>query len=464
MSCVICCEKLFEHIDRLKAGARGGAGPAVGTNGDWQDRPSVLQCGHVFHQGCIGAWLAQSNRSTCPTCRSKQNGDPIALYFEADEVEDAAAGNSHPQKEGDSLQVKHRNKIIKTLCANVEAAQAESKSLRERCKALEEKYSLKELEHTEEALRSQKLKEEATAAKNSAARRKMRVMKLEGDVAEKESKIELLESQAAQLKAELQEQIQVVKGMGDVRAASEQLMRSLRKERTRNATLASLNRKFAARVAALERAPAVSQDAGSAQRPSAMDSTASTIPKVDLASSSDQETDLGDDGPVSIGRAPVHPWNKLGTSKPAARLMPTFDVPLSEFESGGSTASNASSTAAAKVAAARPTVLPTRISGSNGSSGASSSQTKNPFAVSARSKAGVMPGDFTFSMDIDFLGPAYSTMAARDAKKNERATKAVRKPASATVSDGMGGSRRRFSNSRSGNVIQAKINFGAKKP
>ncbi|KAJ1955244.1 hypothetical protein GGI12_005605, partial [Dipsacomyces acuminosporus] len=323
MSCVICCERLFDNIGRLSSNNSKSRPPS--SNANWQDQPSVLSCGHVFHQACIGAWLAQSNKGTCPTCRSQQKGDPIALYFEVDEV-DSSPLASPAARDHDSPQVTHRNKIIKTLCANVEAAQAETKTLREQYKALELKLSIKQLEHADEVSKSQKHKAEATSAKNSAERRKLRIMKLEGEVAEKENRIERLESQVAQLKAELQEQIQVVKGMCDVRSTNEQLVRSLKKERSRNSTLNTLNQQFAAKVAAFSKASANSSspNANQAQELDATDRTA----KDGALLISDHETDLDDEGPVPIDKTTSSVWNRPNAAKAATKLASTFDIPV----------------------------------------------------------------------------------------------------------------------------------------
>ncbi|KAJ2885285.1 hypothetical protein FB639_001806, partial [Coemansia asiatica] len=248
MSCVICCENLLEHINGQTTVSPINSSSNVRS--DWQSQPSVLSCGHVFHQGCISAWLAHSTRRSCPTCRTRHTGAPIAIYFEVD----VQSGSGPSEQTTPTIsQLQHRNHMIRTLCTNVEQAQSEASKAREELNALKKQYAEKCSEHHAETVKSKGLRERAVGNKKAIADLKVANMKLDKTVAEQARQIEALSAQLETTQAELEEQKRVVANMGDVRAVNEGLARSLKKEKSRNETLTLLNAQLASKVASIEK-------------------------------------------------------------------------------------------------------------------------------------------------------------------------------------------------------------------
>ncbi|KAJ1901774.1 hypothetical protein LPJ66_000503 [Kickxella alabastrina] len=445
MSCVICCESLFEHINKLDTS--GGDKGSKGVPTDWQEQPSVLSCGHVFHQGCISAWLAQSNRSTCPTCRTKHSGNPITLFFEVDAPGEMDA-NGEP--EVSIAQVQHRNKVIRTLCANVESAQSETKNIKAQLEAAEAKYLEECRMRGMEASSGRLIKDKAASYKKIASDFKTYNMRLEKTVAEQARQIEVLQNELATTSAELQDQKRVVLSMGDVRSTNEQLVRTLKKEKSRNETVVSINGQLASKVADLElqiskNSAGVGRSASgqSAQQDRSMRADAPADENASYHVVTDTDTDLEEDA-AAVGSSVAAAWNRTRVAKPPARLTSTFEMPLAAF-------------------------------------GTAKEPAGNPFA--ALPSNGVKPkqGEFTFSFPADSTnlngiggGNAINNGAGQPIEKSHstaifqlaRPSRSLAYPLATSMSDGLGGSRRRaglHNGKRSTTSVQARINWGPKK-
>ncbi|KAJ2228433.1 hypothetical protein GGF40_001577 [Coemansia sp. RSA 1286] len=474
MSCVICCESLLEHIGAQSTAVsshNGANGMAMTdsdahTRSDWQTQPSVLCCGHVFHQGCISAWLAHSTRKSCPTCRKRQTGDPIAIYFE---VEPQPGPGSGDQTTPTISQLQHRNHMIRTLCTNVEQAQSDASKAREELGVVRKQYAEKCSEHHIETIKGKTLRERIVGSKKVIADLKVVNMKLDKTVAEQARQIEALSAQLETTRAELVEQKRVVANMGDVRATNENLARSLKKEKTRNETLATLNAQLASKVSSLENsctgndraclnaAEGCPLDTGRLEGerhegPAHEQTNTSTCHVIN-----DTDSDLQEDA-TAISNSIAEQRTRAGTSagaQPSTRLASTFELPLAAIH-----------TAEPKSA-------------------------KNPFAIASSARNDFGPSEFLFSLSLDSIdltrksipvgsslgGTHFATHSKSSLQKPSNAavsSLSLKYPSSPMVSDGMGGSRRKGSikNSRGGRdakgkrstgTIQAKINWSFKK-
>ncbi|KAJ2008204.1 hypothetical protein H4R26_000324 [Coemansia thaxteri] len=427
---------LLDNISGLgaKSGASGSSsGGGDRANDNWADRPSVLGCGHVFHQGCISAWLAQSNRGTCPTCRTKHTGEAIAIYFDRE-----AADDDQPQAGGaESPQVKHRNKVIKTLCANIESAMAEAKTATQKLDEANARYLAKEQEHLKEVANVQSTKAKAAAYKKIGHELKVQNMKLEATIAEQARKIEELQGASDTLSAQLDEQKRVVEAMGDVRGTNERLVRSMKAERTRAETQAALNAQLATRIAALEKTN-TSETADLAQTPAGVDMSGAdvsqNISRIDLTETcSDLDSESLEEDTAAIGRSIGRRLAKTRKSLASVRRTAKFELPVAAF-SGAESSANA------------------RL---------------NPFAASP-----IQPIQFgapSLAYYVPSNGgelPAKDVVVTSSRQIQGRHIRALRRPAvaAAAMSDGLGGSRQSgFGSRRSTSSVQSKINWGLKK-
>ncbi|KAJ1812556.1 hypothetical protein LPJ75_003592 [Coemansia sp. RSA 2598] len=463
MSCVICCESLLEHLGGQNTGSSGSSG---GARSDWQTQPSVLCCGHVFHQGCISAWLAHSTRKSCPTCRKRQTGDPIAIYFEFDAQPDAG---SSEQASPTISQLQHRNHMIRTLCTNIEQAQSEANKAKEELGDLRKQYMEKCSEHHAEAVKSKSLRDRVVGSKKAIADLKIANMKLDKTVAEQARQIEALGAQLETTRAELEEQKRVVANMGDVRAANEGLARSLKKEKSRNETLTTLNAQLASKVSSLEK-PATSSDRahrdtteGSSlgvgrieekRQNGALASTETSANTCHLIT--DTDSDLEEDA-TAITSSIEASRTRASTgvrAQPSTKLASTFELPLTAIHT------------------------------------AESASARNPFAIAASGGRDPGPSEFLFSLSLDSIDLSRKSIpiggslgkstnlcsGAGDQKASSPAVPlmSLKYPSRTLVSDGMGGSRRKSSvkGSRGGGgakgkrpagTIQAKINWSFKR-
>ncbi|KAJ1723704.1 hypothetical protein LPJ53_001985 [Coemansia erecta] len=430
MSCVICCDSLFGSANKEDA-----SGLSDGARGEWQSQPSVLRCGHVFHQVCIGAWLAQSNHASCPTCRKHHTGDPITLFFNTD--------NPMPGEDQTPTisQLQHRNHMIRTLCKNAEAAQAEIKNLKKRIEDTTSAHSTKCIQHEEEMAKFKQVKERVSSYKAVARDLRLANMKLDKAVAEKAREVEELQMRLATTQSELEDQKRVVANMGNVRATNEQLARSLKREKTRNETLQSLNVQLASKVSSYEQA--------SAQNASISDDRpASSIADENTADAhlviTDTDTDLEEDT-AAVSSSMATSWIQAGSTRHApAKLASKFELPLAAIEG-------------------------------------QQNEVRNPFAIASTGGALGGPSEFLFSLTLDNINlgskASQSSISSTISKGNAMGRKVARpvsrsltyvaNPSTPGIFDGMGGSRRRGGNSihgkRSANSIQARINWGTKK-
>ncbi|KAJ2628693.1 hypothetical protein GGF44_004430, partial [Coemansia sp. RSA 1694] len=382
-------------------------------------------------------------------------GEAIAIYFDVD-----AKDSSQTSPDGtDSPQVKHRNKVIKTLCANIESALAEVKAANQLLDEASTRYEAKEQEHVKEVQNSQLMKSRASAFKKAVHELKTQNMKLEASVAEQARQIESLQSANATLSAELDEQKRVVETMGDVRGTNEKLVRSLKTERLRVETQLLLNAQLASRIASLERAhlplsvegallPAAAAAAATATTSaaaatattattSAADSSAAAsqgISEIDLTEGvSDQDYEGLEEDTAAISHSIAMSLRKSKKPSATARRTATFELPVRAFDSAE--------------ASAEPSL--------------------NPFAASPIQAMKFDPPSLSF-----FVPPGSSEMPTRDplvtsSKQIQgRHIRALRRPtvASTAVSDGLGGSRQDgFGSRRPTSSVQSKINWGPKR-
>ncbi|KAJ2491098.1 hypothetical protein IWW37_002551 [Coemansia sp. RSA 2050] len=431
MSCVICCESLFDNIYELGESLEepsSGRPQVDRSNHNWADRPSVLTCGHVFHQGCISAWLAQSNRGTCPTCRNKHSGEAIAMYFDA-EVEDGV-----PVLPG-SRQVRHRNKVIKTLCANIESALADVKASNERLDKANAQYKALEQEHANGVENAKIMKVRASGFRKSANELKTQNMKLEAIIAEQARQIDELKTANATLGAQLDEQKRVVETMGDIRGTNEKLMRALKAERARVETQATLNTQLANRIAAFEQATMPSVEAGESTATDDSATAASQgISQIELTeNASDPGSESVEEDARAVCRSINLPRQRPNKTSAAAvaRRSAKFELPVAAFD-------NAESSTEAK---------------------------SNPFAASPVQVMKFEPPSIAF-----FVPPGKNELVIREPlvasnrPAQGRVIRALRRPTKnlATMSDGMGGSTQ-YGNKRLVSSVQSKINWGPKK-
>ncbi|KAJ2393834.1 hypothetical protein GGI05_002301, partial [Coemansia sp. RSA 2603] len=352
MSCVICCESLFEST-----GKEGMPSLVDRIQGEWQTQPSVLRCGHVFHQVCISAWLAQSNRASCPTCRKHHTGDPITLFFNSD----------NPMPGDDQTpsisQLQHRNHMIRTLCKNVEAAQTEIKSLKKQMEDTTSAHSAKYIEHEAEMSKFKQVKERVSSYKAAARDLKLANMKLDKAVAEKAREVEELQQRLSTTQSELEDQKRVVANMGDVRATNEQLARSLKKEKARNETLQSLNAQLASKLASYEKTSI--QNA-----PVSDDRSVLSIADEDKTDAhlviTDTDTDLEEDT-AAVSSSIATSWTRPGNTRHAsAKPASKFELPLAAIER-------------------------------------QQKEARNPFAIASTGGATGGPSEFLFSLTLDSI-------------------------------------------------------------
>ncbi|KAJ1818969.1 hypothetical protein LPJ60_004036 [Coemansia sp. RSA 2675] len=428
MSCVICCEGLFENFYEVNDSTEEPSSiraQANRSNHNWADRPSVLTCGHVFHQGCISAWLVQSNRGTCPTCRTKHTGKAIAMYFDA-EVEDG-----DPVFPG-SRQPSHRKKVIKTLCANIESALADVKTANEKLDEANARYRTLEKEHASEAENAKIMKVRATGFRKSANELKTQSMKLEATIAEQARQIEELRAANAALGVQLDEQKRVVENMGDIRGTNEKLMRALKTERARVETQTALYSQMANRITASEQAALPLVEAGdSAITDDSTTAASQGIAKINLTeNASDPDSESLEEDARAVCRSINLPRHRPKNTS-AARRSAKFELPLAAFDDAESGAEPKG----------------------------------NPFAVPPTQVMRLEPRGIEFFVppgkhELVTRGP----LVASSRPAQGRVIRALRRPTKnlAAMSDGMGGSTQ-YANQRPVNAVQSKINWGPKK-
>ncbi|PIA15469.1 hypothetical protein COEREDRAFT_82013 [Coemansia reversa NRRL 1564] len=443
MSCPICYENLFDNISQLETPNSGNSDRGSSDN---QERPSVLGCGHVFHEMCIAAWLAQSSSGTCPICRKKHSGDPISLYFANDENSKALDDPSIDNRIK-SVEVNHRNKIIKTLCANVASAQNETKKLKEKLEDSEMKHKELVVLFNDERTKVDSYKKAANSYRTMISKHKLLTMRMENDIANKSRQNDEQKKRIENLTAELIEQRRVVANMGDVRATNEQLARALKKERTRLDTKNALNMNLGQRVFYLETENSKlrnnkEQQSNSQSVASQFSSITSSsqanndVPVIDLVSESSHDVDLSEDA-EAISEAIVDPWLRYKQPNAQRKLGSTFGVSLKKIESPQSQTS----------ASVGTNMTPSTQSNSNNA---------NPFAIVDKPFASLASKEFTFSIDMPSQKSSLSSL--------DRSTVTFQKPTKPNVSNGFGGSLRdSFDGRRSANTVQAKINWAPKK-
>ncbi|KAJ2851952.1 hypothetical protein IWW36_000725 [Coemansia brasiliensis] len=408
------------------------------TSSDWQDRPSVLQCGHVFHQGCISAWLAQCNNGTCPTCRTSHRGDMIPLYFGIET--EGRNGENAVNEEATDIQIKHRNNIIKTLCTNIQAAQEETKQAKDELAAAKKRHADLESQVAQEKTKHTEIKAKAMAYKKTALDLTTESRKLKNTIAQHSLKMEEQRHRISSLERELEEQRRIVTSMGDVRSTNEQLARSLKKERSKNDTLASLNTQLANRVSSLgAEISELKSRLSSKEAPLPTHSSSATEVDdsniVDLISEASIEVDQHNDIEGS-GSSIVSPAKSSVLPKPLRKPGPTFGVSLRDLEAHG-LSSNGSS------AESRNSI----------GFGLKSRQSINPFAITDKPFAEMIPKDIQFTQGL--VPSNSSSHRLKPSSTMYWQTQFTSKP------NGLGGSRQNTTSRK--NAIQARITWGSKR-
>lgn len=397
MSCVICYESLFSRISQLGL---------TDSNRDWESRPAVLTCGHVFHQACISAWLAHANRKTCPTCRKQHRGNPIALYFDTSGTTGDDGGGGQPEE---SAQISHRNKVIQTLCSNIETGKKESEQLSKELAELQAKNLESKDKLEQQIAKVKEFKTRETAYKKTVADLKTTKLKLENMVAEGARDVEELEHLNKKLVGQLDEQKRVVEAMGDVRSNNERLARSLKTERSKVETQTTLSAQLANKVANLEEKLAMFNSNQGMEAAETMPAAANNT--------SFNEAELEEDMAAishSLYTAKTKPRKAKKTTTTSS-----FEIPVCVFDGED-----------------KPKVQ------------------ANPFATQSLKP----PGSVRFTLGTK------TTHISTGSKHRERA---LRRPPSILVSDGMGGPsstrhRNKGAASTSSCYVQAKINWGTK--
>ncbi|KAJ2646463.1 hypothetical protein IWW40_005415 [Coemansia sp. RSA 1250] len=414
---------LFDNIGRTINGS-GQAGS------DWQDRPSVLQCGHVFHQGCISAWLAQRNNGTCPTCRTAHRGDIIPLYFGM-ETENSNGDNATSEETTD-IQIKHRNNIIKTLCTNIQSAQEETKQAKDALAEASKRQTDLESEVTQEKAKYTELKTKAMAYKKTTMSLTTESRKLKNTIAQNLLKMEEQGRRISSLERELEEQRRVVASMGDVRSTNEQLARSLKKERSRNDELSKLNTYLASRVSSLGDEISELKSRTSSKEPSILTQNSAADSIVDLISEASIEADQDEDAEAS-GSSIVSPANSF-FPKPLRRPGPTFGVSLRDLEAQQSSNNGGSESR-------------------NAGLGQKPRHSINPFAITDKPFAEMIPKDIQFTQGL---------VPSNSASHRLRPTSSISWQTQLnSKSNGLGGSRPSTTSRK--NAIQARITWGSKR-
>ncbi|KAJ2836922.1 hypothetical protein J3B01_002485 [Coemansia erecta] len=434
----ICFESLFKNtVSQPESGS---------VASDWQGRPSVLQCGHVFHQSCISVWLKGKRHGNCPTCRRECDGEPISLYFEA---EPAAEGSEDPEivdeplqdpsKEVTNAQIRHRNKIIKTLCKNIAAAQDEAKKAHEKVANGSAQVNELKMDLAQEKVRNVDITAKLSTYKKGILDYKTELMRLKKSVAEKSRECEVKCQRISNLEAELAEQQRVVTSMGDVRSTNEQLARSLKRERAKLETQMTINTCLGSRVTELEkekgwlRSTTSQEPSGSTQPPqlpalSSMSNMVSEVSIVDLVSEASIETDLDEDI-NELDSSIVQLADKRRIAKPHRRPGPTFGMPLKELES--------------------PEAL-------RRDSHIVDSNSQNPFAVADMPFASLVSKDPVFTPGFTPSNPP--------SYRSRRPNGMPRLPRHTGAPNGLGGSRQSSASCKKGAAaIQSTIPWGSKK-
>ncbi|KAJ2785543.1 hypothetical protein H4R18_000488 [Coemansia javaensis] len=434
MSCAICQDSLLLRDD----------GPALrgsrNASTEWELQPVALDCGHVYHQMCILAWLSRSGGNqgrTCPSCRRIVKGNPRPLFLSGDvAADDDGDGDGDDDEEGGGSSmgaavlseettraVCGRNLIIRKLCANVTREQRDRDRARAALEAEREKHAALERILGEE-------REKAKATRHDYDKQRAKVEKLLGmankhevDMAKKAREVEDQKIRIRALEAELAEQRQIAATLGSVRATSERLMQSLRKERAKVSSLSTQNRALEVRVAILERAKETRDTAAAASseadRVGSLQNTFHALPRGSQATSVSQVIDLVSEATSELGfdedakaaeDAVAAPWAPPPTPR---RPGPTFGMSVKDFA-------------------------------------ASAGASPNPFAAAQKSTGFVAPtASVTFTMGR--------------APPAAHPTRLIR-PSRATASDGMGGAQRSAADRRkAATMIQSTITQALKR-
>ncbi|KAJ2083343.1 hypothetical protein H4R24_000903 [Coemansia sp. RSA 988] len=328
----------------------------------------------------------------------------------------------------------------------VATAQKETKKVKDDLKDSEIERKKLVDSYNEEKTKAESYKKASNSLRTIISKIKLMTIRLENEIANKSRHIDEQKKRIENLTAELSEQQRVVASMGDVRATNEQLARALKKERTRLETKSELNMNLGRRIYHLETENAelkraADQPINSQNVITPFSATTSStqakkdIPVVDLVSESSHDPDLSEDA-EAISDAIMNPWLRYNAPSSQRKLGSTFGVSLKSIESPHSQAF-------------------TGVESNKTSSSQANANNANPFAIAEKSFVTLASKEFTFSADV---APQQSTPSSSD-----RSTRAIQKPTTANVSNGFGGSPRRYFARKHTNTVQAKINWGPKK-
>ncbi|KAJ2343800.1 hypothetical protein GGF43_005615 [Coemansia sp. RSA 2618] len=266
-------------------------------------------------------------------------------------------------------------------------------------------------------------------------------MGLEKTIAEKSLQSEEQRQRIANLSSELAEQRRVVASLGDVHTTNEQLARSLKRERTKAETQATLNANLASRVAELEKEngwlrKSTSDEPCTLTRPfqprvsASRQAPVDDLPIVSLISDASIETHLDDDDDNDDDEPPhstVAPLaNRWTSSKPQRRPGPTFGISLKALEPSASQRAD------------------TYVG------------VTNPFAIANKPFESLASKDFVFTQGLAPPKPSLHS--------TQRSAGPLWRSKHAIASNGLGGSRQGSSIHKKGTAtIQSTIGWGSKK-
>ncbi|KAJ1768706.1 hypothetical protein LPJ74_004670 [Coemansia sp. RSA 1843] len=382
-------------------------------------------------------------------CLAGTNGTQRNLPNMPDKTHGGGNGDSTADQ-NDIIQIKHRNRIIKTLCSNVEQAQAEAKKSKELLKKAEDDLVKKATELNGESEKLRVYKEKLNVQKKALDEHKLKRMRADKIVADQAQQIETQQRQIEILNAELAEQKRVVNSMGDVRTVNEQLARQLKKERSKVRTVTALNTQLASRIdgakKASDRIYHLQMQPDGPNKPGEKSYSEDNSSRLTEGSDVRMDETLAEDV-AAVQNAGIKPLSTPSTllrnELPQHRRGFTFEVPVAEFEA----------TNIVDLTGSEPNIFSSlpEIETSAGSS----SKVNNPFAAGAvqlNNTPILAPAAFQFRSPC--ITPNHIRgMSGRKIKSIKRPTK----PSYSFSSDGLGGSR------RGGNSVQAKINWGSKK-
>ncbi|KAJ2448904.1 hypothetical protein EV183_005193 [Coemansia sp. RSA 2336] len=348
-------------------------------------------------------------------------------------METEGSDSNSTSEETTDIQIKHRNNIIKTLCTNIQSAQEETKQAKDTLAAANKRQTDLESEIALEKTKYTELKTKTMAYKKTTMSLTTENRKLQNTLAQNLVKMEVQGKQISSLERELEEQRRVVTSMGDVRSTNEQLARSLKKERSRNDEISKLNAYLASRVSSLNEEISELKSRASSREPPLFTQNSASDSIVDLISEASIEADQNEDAEAS-GSSIVPPANSF-FPKPLRKPGPTFGVSLRDLEAHQSSSAGEM--------------------GLQSTAGYSqkSRQSINPFAITDKPFAEMIPKDIQFTQGLVPANPAPHRLKPSSSLSWQAQL--------SSKANGLGGSRPNTTSRK--HAIQARITWGSKR-